>query len=134
MDTALIVALITAFAAIVSPIITAIINNKHQANIRKLELVYEPKLAAYSAICMRLEHSDQMTLDDINEFINLIHRADILSSDEVHCLLTVFLINISSYRLDETDFDISQGFHNLETKTKNKLIEAMRKDLRRYYN
>lgn len=48
MDTTVIVALITTIAAIISPIITALITSRKEYKVKKLEIVYQEKLKAFN--------------------------------------------------------------------------------------
>lgn len=60
MNATIIVALITAIAAILAPLVTAVINNRYQLKIRKIELYEEKRIIAInqyvSLVCKYLDH------------------------------------------------------------------------------
>ena len=71
MNATVIVALITAIAAILAPLITAVINNRYQLQIRKIELYEEKRIIAInqyvSLACKYLNHPSEHFKNELSE-------------------------------------------------------------------
>lgn len=92
---------ITATAAIISPLVTALINNSHQMRLKKLEMFYDRKYNSYHAFFVA--YSEYKSLHNNAAFYSLskaIGEAMLISSNKTADALQELLNFISSEHVD----------------------------------
>ncbi|WP_143314960.1 hypothetical protein [Clostridium sp. HBUAS56017] len=135
----IIVALIAAISAIFAPFITAYINNKHQKQMKYIDMFYNEKLAAYKDFCA----SSSIYLDvcelnwpDEGEFdirnIPQEEKYDYLKKYQFAYLMANKEVQILMDKLDNSNHTILASYSKKEIKL---ICQAMNKDLESFkYN
>lgn len=134
MDTALIVALITALAAIITPIITAFISSKHSEKLKKLDLIYNAKLDAYTSFAKALTLSKAFNTEEYNEINKLINNVFVVANQKVRSALIIFIPIVDNHVLSKEDADIQLNFlMNVNgSEALMRVLDAMSEDLNSY--
>lgn len=87
MNSTIIVALLTALAAVLSPLITAVINNNKEIKIKRLDLFYTEKSKAYhdfsvcSAVYIEEYIIDEDNCPSKNKFVESFNNAYLVADD-----------------------------------------------------
>ncbi|NSB15855.1 hypothetical protein [Clostridium beijerinckii] len=130
---AIIVALITAIAAIIAPIITSYNNNKTQLQLKNMDLFYKDKSDIYQRFCLAFETLDSWVHDlneNIdneplsNEYLNIHKLTYLISNDEVRTLLDELSSHFDKPAINEGKYEI----------LKKEIIKSMNYDLQSFNN
>ena len=124
-----IASLITALAAIFSPIITTYLQNRAAYKLQTLEMFFTAKSEAYSTLISALSHftpedKSPETIDAIfQEFDRAMSHAALYSTDKTRILLSQ--LGVALYRYDCNDMDSCKLVANLQAK----VLSAMHQEL-----
>lgn len=123
-DITVIVALITTLAAIIAPLITAIINHVSAYRLKTLELFFVEKVKAYHeymdiASCFPINP----TPDDMHKLFSTLNKAALYSSKD-----TVQQLNCYAYFLLDTDHSDKNAIAEANFAT----LQALQRELKKY--
>jgi len=105
-----IVALIAAIAAIISPLITAYIQRKSALEIKQLDIIYKDKAETYKAFSNAFGKLNQnIFLDPQNDFVSISYQAMLFSNSA--CRNEILkLINLVDSGKEYADNDLKKQF------------------------
>lgn len=134
-DLTLVIALITAIAAILAPLISSIISQRGSYKIRLVEMFYRSKVDAYTNfIYATSKVNTHSTADELMEMQRTLAEAMLFSSNKTHRMISNYSVALIKYRQAKmNDLDCSEYLKRLG-ETQRSAITAMRAELTKYEN
>ena len=120
-DLTIIISVIVAMCAILSPIITSIINNVHHTKIRKLELNYQ----LYEVHALHIREIFENYLTSLGKCINYINAADAKEYNTYYSLALVY----SPESLKKKMYEIHKQVHDETLANNVKLVSEVTSEI-----
>ena len=108
-----IAALLAAMTAIIAPIVTTFLNNRHNLRIKRIELIYENKLKSYSEFA---HHCGQIYYDDVMDkyhaFLSSAYKASVLCDAPTRINIHKLIDILNKGKQDKSDYEHQTSINN----------------------